>query len=216
VTGVLVLASRSPRRQVLLRLLVDVFTVDAVPVDESAPLALPVPMAVQAIARKKALAASRKHPGAWVLAADTVAVRDERLVGKARDPVAERATLADLAGREHRVVTGLALAWDEEIVDDDAATTWLRMDRLPRATVDAYVESGAWQGKAGGYGIQDRVIAPHVRILRGAWSNVVGLPLAATAALLRRNRLPCKDPPEEAWLQEHNPFDGPDRPPQRT
>lgn len=202
----LVLASRSPRRRVLLGHLLEGFCVDAVPVEEVAPRALPVPMAVQAIARKKALAASREHPGAWVLAADTVVVHDGRLIGKARDEATERATLADLAGADHEVVTGLALAWDEEVVDDDAAVTHLRMDRLDRATVDAYVASGDWQGKAGGYGIQDPLMAPHVRMLEGAWSNVVGLPMATTAALLRRNRIPCRNPPDEAWLRQHVRF----------
>ncbi len=202
----MILASRSPRRQVLLRYLVDTFAVDAVPVSETAPRALPIPEALQVIARKKALAASHEHPDDMVLAADTVIARDGRLIGKARDEMAERITLADLSGHEHQAVTGVALAWRGDVVDADACTTTLRMARMDRTTVDAYIESGQWEGKAGGYGIQDALMAPHVTIVEGPWSNVVGLPLATTARLLRRNGIETKDPPSEAWLQAHNPF----------
>ncbi|MEA3189966.1 MAG: nucleoside triphosphate pyrophosphatase [Thermoplasmata archaeon] len=205
----LVLASRSPRRSVLLRLLVPEFTVDAVPVEEVAPRGLPVPEALQVIARKKALAASANHPDAWVLAADTVVVWHDELVGKARDPGQERERLALLSGSTHQVATGLALAWDGRAVDAAHAVSAVLMERLPREAVDAYVASGQWEGKAGGYGIQDALLAPYLRVQAGPWSNVVGLPLALTAQLLRRNGIGTLDPPSEAWLRDHNPFQEP-------
>jgi septum formation protein len=201
-----VLASKSPRRRVLLGLLMDSFTVAPADADETAPLALPVPLAVQAIARKKALAVSNSQPDAWVLAADTVVVREGRLIGKARNELQERMTLADLSGNTHEVVTGLALAWNGDTVDDDVAIATVRMARLDRGTVDAYVASGQWQGKAGGYGIQDALLQPYIHLETGSWSTVVGLPLGVTYDLLRRNDVPCKAPPDEAWLHAHNPF----------
>lgn len=201
----LVLASASPRRHALLRLLLDSFDIDPVPVEETAPRALPVELAVQAIARKKALATAKRHPNAWVLAADTVIVRDGRLVDKARDPIEARAALADLSGHHHDAVTGLALAWGGEAVDAAVQVTRLRMERLPREAVERYVASGGWRGKAGAYGIQDPLVAPYVTIESGAWSNVVGLPLAATADLLRRNGIACREPPDEDALRRAPP-----------
>lgn len=202
----LVLASSSPRRQVLLRHLVDGFAAEAIPVEEVAPRALAVGEAVEVIARKKALAVSARHPDAWVLAADTVVVLGSELVNKAYDEASERRQLAMLMGTTHQVWTGLALAWAGQAVDHRSAVTAVQMDRLPVAVLDAYVASGQWQGKAGGYGVQDRLLAPFLRIMAGPWSNVVGLPLARTAELLRANGVACKDPPAEEWLQANNPF----------
>ncbi|MCA1810892.1 MAG: Maf family protein [Halobacteriales archaeon] len=202
----LVLASKSPRRAVLLRHLVDDFFVESVPVDEVAPRGLPVGEALEVIARKKALATSARHPDAMVLGADTVVALGDELVGKARDEASEREHLALLSGTTHQVWTGLALAWAGRAVDAAHAATAVRMDRLPKEVVEQYVASRQWEGKAGGYGIQDRLLEPYVHLQVGPWSNVVGLPLAVTHALLTRNRIACKPPPAEPWLQQQNPF----------
>lgn len=195
-----VLASRSPRREALLRRLLDGFVVDSVPVDEVAPRGLPIGEALEVIARKKALAASARHPDAMVLGADTVVVLGDELIGKARDEAAERERLALLSGTTHQVWTGLALAWGGQAVDASHAASAVRMDRLPREVVEQYVASRQWEGKAGGYGIQDPLLGPYVRVQAGPWSNVVGLPMAVTHALLTRNRIACKAPPAEASL----------------
>lgn len=205
-TSRLVLASSSPRRQTLLRYLVDAFDVDHVPVEEVAPRSLSVGDAVEVIARKKALAVSARRPHDWVLAGDTVVVFGNELVNKAYDEQTERRQLAMLMGGTHQVWTGLALAWGGKAVDHRQAVTAVQMDRLPVAVLDAYVASGAWQGKAGGYGVQDRMLAPFLRIMAGPWSNVVGLPLAKTADLLRSNGIAVREPPNEDWLQVNNPF----------
>jgi septum formation protein len=202
----LVLASGSPRRPILLRYLTDDFVVDSVPVEEVAPRALSVGDAVEVIARKKALAVSAQHPDAFVLAADTVVVLGEDLVDKARDELTVRRQLLDLSGGTHQVWTGLALAWAGKAIDQRRAVTAVHMERLPVAVLDAYVASGAWYGKAGGYGIQDRLLAPFLRIQAGPWSNCVGLPLAQTADLLRSNGVAVREPPAEEWLRDHNPF----------
>ena len=202
----LILASSSPRRPVLLRLLTEAFTVDHLAVEEVAPRALSVGEAVEVIARKKALAVSAKHPEAYVLAADTVVVLGDELVDKARDEPTLRKQLAMLSGGTHQVWTGLGLAWGGQAIDRRHAVTAVHIDRMPVEVVDAYAASGAWYGKAGGYGIQDRLVAPYVRIQAGPWSNVVGLPLAQTADLLRANGVAVRDPPAEDWLREHNPF----------
>lgn len=202
----LVLASHSPRRAVLLRYLVDDFEVDGVEVEEVAPRGLPVGDAIEVIARKKALAGSARHPADWVVAADTVVVFHDELIDKARDEATMRAQLAMLADQTHQVWTGVALAWNGKAVDQRRSVSAVHMGRLPIAVLDAYAASGAWQGKAGGYGIQDRLLAPHVKVQAGPWSNVVGLPLGLTRELLTANGIACREAPDESWLRDHNPF----------
>ncbi len=202
----LVLASQSPRREVLLKYLVDDFVVDSTQVEEVAPRALSVGEAVEVIARKKAIATSQRRPGDWVLAADTVVVYANELVDKARDELSLRRQLAMLSGETHQVWTGVALAWNGGAVDKRHGVTAVAMERLPVAVLDAYALSEQWYGKAGGYGIQDRMLAPFLHIKAGPWSNVVGLPLALARDMLRANGIACKEPPAEGWLRDHNPF----------
>lgn len=203
----LVLASKSPRRAQLLRYLTPDFTVVGVDVEEVAPRALSIAEAVEVIARKKALAASRARPDDYVLAADTVVSIGDILLDKAATPAEERERLAAISGTTHQVATGLALAWNGKAMDQAHAVTAVLVERIPAEVVDRYVASNLWQGKAGGYGIQDALLAPWVRLQSGPWSNVVGLPLAVTRDLLLRNRIPVQNPPEESWLRDHNPFD---------
>lgn len=202
----LVLASASPRRRILLQYLVDDFDVDQVPVEEVAPRALSVGDAVEVIARKKALAVSHKRPQDWVLAADTVVVLGQELVNKAYDEQTLRRQLTMLMGTTHQVWTGVALAWGGKAVDHRQAVTAVQFDRLPVAVLDAYVASGLWEGKAGGYGIQDKMLAPFLRIMAGPWSNVVGLPLLKVQEMLGSNGITTREPPTEEWLQKNNPF----------
>ncbi len=202
----LILASQSPRRRVLLGLLVDRFTVEPANVVEVAPRALSISEAVSVIARKKALEVSRRSPRAWVLAADTVVALGDELVGKARDEAVLRDQLERLQGRTHHVWTGLALAWDRKAVAARSVVSAVHMGRLPEDVLETYVASGQWRGKAGGYGIQDRLLAPYVRVQAGPWSNVVGLPLVATADLLDEAGLEHRAPPGEATLEQSNPF----------
>lgn len=204
----IVLASKSPRRERLLRYLLDDFEVRPVNVTEEAPHALSIEDGLEVIARKKALAASRLDPESWILGADTVVSFRGEIIGKSHDSKTARLRLAMLSGTTHQVSTGLALAFDEQSVDAAAITSQVRIERLPPEVVDRYIREEHWIGKAG-YGIQDPLLAPYIHVVEGPWSNVVGLPLAATAAMLRRNDLACKDPPTEAWLQDHNPFEKP-------
>ncbi len=201
-----ILASQSPRRRVLLGLLLDDFRVEPAHVAEVAPRSLAVGDAVAVIARKKALEVSDRFPDAWVLAADTVVALGDQLVGKARDEAALRHHLGLLQGRTHHVWTGLAAAWDGAAVQARSVVTAVHMEVLPADLLESYVSSGQWRGKAGGYGIQDRILAPHLRIQVGPWSNVVGLPLGATAQVLDDLGVPHRQAPDEEDLRRHNPF----------
>jgi septum formation protein len=117
-----------------------------------------------------------------VLAADTVVAVGRRILPKAETFEQAESCIALLSGRTHRVFTGLAL-WTESGVHERLVETRLRFKRLSVAEMRAYLASGEWQGKAGGYAIQGFAGA-FVATLSGSYTSVVGLPLIETAHLL--------------------------------
>ena len=185
----LVLGSASPRRLALLE------QIGAAPaetrpadIDETPrPGELPRPYC-RRMAREKALALE-VAPGEVVLTADTTVAVGRRILGKPRDEDEARAFLALMSGRRHKVFTAVALRAPDRLRERDVVTT-LRMRRLERAEIDAYLATGDWRGKAGGYGIQGPAAA-FVPWMQGSYSAVVGLPLAETAGLLRAAGVPC-------------------------
>jgi septum formation protein len=192
----LVLASASPRRLDLLsQIALSPDAVDPAAVDET-PQAreLPAPHALR-LAREKAAAVAPRHPGAFVLAADTVVACGRRILPKALDPAAARACLKLLSGRRHRVHGGIALALPDGRLVSRRVETAVIFKRLEAAEIEDYVLSGEWRDKAGGYAIQG-LAARFIRGIVGSYSNVVGLPLFETVGLLaghgfaRARRLP--------------------------
>ena len=189
----LVLASASPRRLDLLRQIgIEPDRIDPADIDEIVqPGELP-PSHAMRLAEEKARAVMPRHPGAFILAADTVVACGRRILPKPADPATARSCLELLSGRRHRVHSGIA------VVDPDERLTLRRVDshvafkRLSEAEITAYLCSGEWRGKAGGYAIQGRAAAL-IRWVSGSYSNVVGLPLFETAQLLagRGYRPPC-------------------------
>ena len=171
----LVLASSSARRRELLERVGLPLRVRPPSIEERALAAEPPRAAVQRLAHIKALSARR--PGEWVLAADTVVLLDDEVMGKPSDLKEARAMLRRLSGREHEVITGFCLldARGSEAGGAEVSTR-VRFRCLSTAEVTAYVESGEPFGKAGAYAIQG-VGAALVRELRGSYTNVVGLPL---------------------------------------
>jgi septum formation protein len=130
-------------------------------------------------ARRKACAV----PGELVLGADTVVALDGVVLGKPADAGQARAYVGRLAGRTHDVVGGIALARDGALLASAVAVTQVRFRPLSAAQVAAYVETGEWRDRAGGYAIQGRGAAL-VRGIAGDYLNVVGLPLARLLDLL--------------------------------
>lgn len=180
----LVLASASPRRLDLLRqigLTPDI--VDPAAIEET-PLRreLPGPHA-RRLAREKAHAVAARHRGAFVLAADTVVALGRRILPKAETEAEARACLAALSGRRHRVLGGICLIRPGGAVAERLVTTVVRFRRLDSPEIAAYLASGEWHGKAGGYAIQG-LAAAFIPFIGGSHSNVVGLALAETAGLL--------------------------------
>jgi len=185
VTAPLVLASASPRRiELLARLGIAPDRVLPADIDES-PLKTEVPRALAIrLARAKAEAVATLAPDALVLAADTVVGLGRRILGKPRDRAEAQAFLEALSGRRHRVMTGVCLRRPDGKRTERLVTTILAFQRLTPGQVAAHLESGEWQGVAGGYQIQKGAEA-WVQFLSGSHSNVVGLPLFETAQLLR-------------------------------
>ncbi|MEP7061355.1 MAG: Maf family protein [Betaproteobacteria bacterium] len=195
------LASRSPRRQELLRQLgveFDVLLLRNAPgrtpdVVEEVRDGEPPRHYVERIARTKASVgwervAKRKLPPWPVLGADTEVVVDEQVLGKPADAAEAAVMLSRLAGRTHEVLTGVALRYEDEIVFAMSASR-VRLVQLSRTQVANYVETGEWTDKAGGYAIQGRAAA-FIEHIEGSYSGVMGLPLFETASLLARVGFP--------------------------
>ena len=181
----LVLASASPRRIALLEQIgIRPDLVDPADIDET-PLKDELPRQHAArLAEAKARRVAARHAGAFVLGADTVVAVGRRILPKAEDPAEARRCLELLSGRRHRVFGGVALMTPEGGPRSRLAVTAVTVKRLSRQEIEDYLGSGEWRGKAGGYAIQGRAAA-FVAAISGSYSNIVGLPLYETNALLR-------------------------------
>ena len=181
----LVLASASPRRLDLLRQVgIEPVAIDPAHIDETpGPRELPRAYALR-MARAKLAAVACRHPGAVVLAADSVVVCGRRILPKAETAEEARSCLGLLSGRRHRVLGGIAVGTPQGPVRARLVETVVRFKRLEPAEVDDYIDSDEWRGKAGGYAIQGRA-AQFVSFISGSYSTVVGLPLFETAQLLK-------------------------------
>ena len=179
-----VLASSSPRRLELLRQIgLEPDRIDPAAIDESVrPGELPPDHAFR-LAQEKANAVIPRHPGAFILAADTVVACGRRILPKAENEVTARACLALLSGRRHRVYGGIALLTPNGDLAMRRVVSQVAFKRLSEAELAAYLASGEWHGKAGGYAIQGRAAAL-IPWIAGSYSNVVGLPLFETVQLL--------------------------------
>jgi septum formation protein len=180
----LVLASASPRRLALLRQAgIEPAAIVPADLDETPrPRELPADYA-RRIARDKAAAVAPDHADAFVLAADTVVALGRRILPKAEDDATARDCLGRLSGRRHRVFGAVVVVAPDGRRVERLVTTTVTFKRLTAAEIAAYVASGEWRGKAGGYAIQGRAAAFIPRI-NGSYPNVVGLPLTETMALL--------------------------------
>lgn len=192
----LVLASASPRRLELLqqvgiepgRLLPT--DMDETPERSEHPRSL-----AKRLSRAKAQSASDilkregQADGSYVLAADTVVCVGRQIIPKAELIEDAHANLRILSGRTHRVYTGICLITPGGKLRQRLVETRVRFKRLTRDDMDRYLASGEWRGKAGGYAIQGRAGGFVLRLV-GSYTNVVGLPLYETLALLEGEGFP--------------------------
>lgn len=187
------LASQSPRRRELLQQIGVRFRVLAADVNE-APLPRETPEDyVLRIARIKAEVAWMRvaerrlqpHP---VLAADTAVILGRHILGKPATDAAARAMLQALSGRSHRVLTSVAVAYENRLKLATSETR-VKFRRLAADEIAHYVASGEPHDKAGGYGIQG-LAASFIARIEGSYSGVMGLPLFETARLLKTFGIP--------------------------
>jgi len=179
----LVLASASPRRRELLAQIgLRPDAIRPAAIDETPRKGeLPRPYCIR-MAREKALAVAAE-PGELVLAADTTVAAGRRILGQPEDAGQAAAFLRLLSGRRHRVITAVAVCGNGRLWQR-AVETQVKMKRLGEREITAYIATGDWQGKAGGYAIQGPA-GVFIPWISGSYSAVVGLPLAETAGLLR-------------------------------
>ncbi len=190
-TPPLVLASASPRRLDLLRQ-VGLPPDRVVPADlDESPLPRELPAGhAERLACAKAAAIAAGQPGAFVLAADTVVACGRRILPKAETETQARQCLTLLSGRRHRVHGGVCVIAPNGRAVSRVVPTVVTFKRLTPDEIERYLAGGEWHGKAGGYAIQGRA-ALFVRMIIGSYSNIVGLPLYETAALLRGSGYPA-------------------------
>lgn len=186
----LVLASGSPRRLQLLQQAgiapdhLSPVNADETPLKSEAPRSL-----AKRLAREKAelamqnVARSPELQGGLVLAADTVVAVGRRILPKATMLDEASNCLHLLSGRSHRVYTGITLVTTKGAMRHRLVETRVRFKRLSREELEAYLASGEWRGKAGGYAIQGLAGSFVVKLV-GSYTNVVGLPLYETVSLL--------------------------------
>ena len=192
----LVLASGSPRRlQLLSQAGMEPDTLLPVEIDETPERGeLPRTLAVR-LARDKALAAQKRARAneelktAYIVAADTVVAVGRRILPKPDLLEDAAACLRLLSGRAHRVYSGICVITPRDAVRTRLVETRVRFKRLSTEDLDSYLASGEWRGKAGGYAIQGIAGAFVVKLV-GSYTNVVGLPLYETVALLQGESYP--------------------------
>ena len=194
----LVLASGSPRRLALLNQAgiepdsLQPTEIDEIPVKGELPRAL-----ANRLAREKAQVAlssvriDEELRGSYIIAADTVVAVGRRIMPKAAMLDEAAACLRMLSGRNHRVYTGLCLVTPREAFRQRLVETRVRFKRLSNEDLEAYLASGEWRGKAGGYAIQGLAGTFVVKMV-GSYSNVVGLPLYETTQLLLGEGYPIR------------------------
>lgn len=179
-----ILASASPRRQQLLRDARFQFQIDPADInEEDFPSQLSPGEVAEYLAVQKAIAVAARHPIDVVLAADTVVALGRQPLGKPTGADHARRMIRALGGTIHQVITGIAL-----VVPGGGEPLHLRVSSeiqtraLSDVEIEGYVESQAWRGKAGGYGIQDP--DPFIVRTAGSLTNIVGLPMEQTMRLL--------------------------------
>lgn len=187
----LILASASPRRVDLLKQIgitpdsILPADIDETPQTIKGKSELPRDLAHR-LALGKAQAIAKLHKDCFVLAADTVVGCGRRILDKAENADYARYCLKTMSGRRHHVYGGIALITPQGKAITRLCDTIVQFKRLTDQEIETYIESGEWKGKAGGYAIQGRAES-YIKSIRGSYSNVVGLSLYDTLAMLNGN-----------------------------
>jgi septum formation protein len=177
-SGGIILASQSPRRKQLLEWAEVPFTVVVQPTDESYPVGLSIEDIAIHIARNKALAVQKNHLFTIpILAADTIVVLEDKVIGKPIDRADAIAILSALSGKIHRVITGVIILYNEKEVAF-ADSTEVAFHTLTKEQIIFYVDKYHPYDKAGAYAIQEWIGVVGIKSVSGDFYNVMGLPVS--------------------------------------
>jgi septum formation protein len=181
----IILASQSPRRKQLLEWAEVPFTISIADTDERFPPGITPSEAAVYIARNKAIAVESKHPGEIILAADTIVVLDDHIIGKPVHREDAISMLLALSGERHRVITGVVIRrGQEEIAFADE--TEVEFYDLTVEQIENYVEKYKPYDKAGAYAIQEWIGVVGIRSINGDFYNVMGLPVSRVVRALEK------------------------------
>ena len=172
----IVLASKSPRRQQLMHRITDDFIVDVSDIDESTSLNMSPIEAVKDIAKRKGLDIVKKHPHQIVISADTIVVIDNMILGKPIDEADASRMLNLLSDRTHQVITAFCILKDDKLLEEYVISE-VTFNKLEQDLIDRYIKSGSPMDKAGAYGAQDNNDFLIVKEIKGSWDNVIGFPV---------------------------------------
>ncbi len=181
----LILASASPRRLELLKQLgIAPDKVAPADIDETPHKAEQPAAYAKRIASEKALKVSSQHTGSIILAADTVVGVGRRILPKTETEAEAKTCLELMSGRRHNVLTAISVIGKNGKQKTKLVVSVVKFRRLSESDIAAYINSGEWKGKAGGYAIQGKAAAL-IPFISGSYSNIVGLPLFETLAMLK-------------------------------
>lgn len=185
----IILASTSPRRREIFKILCVPFIIEAANYHEDMGLKMPPHKLAMHLAAGKAMSVAKRHKGAVVIGADTIVVLKNKILGKPKSAAQAKQMLKRLSGKVHAVITGFAVI-DTRTKKTIAkySKTMVHFKKVGEQEISAYVKTGEPFNKAGGYAIQG-LGAVFIESIRGDYYNVVGLPLAALAEELKRFRV---------------------------
>jgi len=173
----LILASKSPRRKQLLELAGIDFEIVTKETDESYPEGMNIPEVPVYIALKKAKDIQADHPERKILAADTIVVLDDRIIGKPTDREDAIQILSSLSGRTHKVITGVVLLKANQVIRFSDITE-VEFHPITQEDIEYYIDQFKPYDKAGAYAIQEWIGAIAIKRINGCFYNVMGLPVS--------------------------------------
>ena len=172
----IVLASKSPRRQKLMHRICDDFIIDVSHIDESTSLNLSPIEAVKDIAKRKGQDIAKKHPNDIVISADTIVVIDNQILGKPKDKIDASRMLNLLSNKTHKVITAFCLIKENKFYEEYVISE-VTFYKLNQELIDEYIATGSPMDKAGAYGAQDNNDFKIVKSIKGSQDNVIGFPV---------------------------------------
>jgi septum formation protein len=182
----IILASQSPRRKQLLEWAEVPFDIVVKETDESYPEGLTAEEVAIHIAKQKALAVQSELPAdALIVAADTIVVLNNRIIGKPKGREDAVAILADLSGQKHRVITGVCILKNDNVINF-ADTTEVTFHKLSAEQIEFYIDKYKPYDKAGAYAIQEWIGVVGIKSVQGDFYNVMGLPVSRVVRELER------------------------------